>query len=369
MAHDPYKALYIHIPFCKKRCDYCDFCTDAEKQDSRRMRKYVDKLIKEIRDWSKKDELSEIETIYIGGGTPTHLGHKLLTELIYLISTTIDLRHVSEFSIEANPESLTEEIVKDIYSLGVNRISIGVQSFNDKHLEQLGRIHDLKKALSAIQVAKTRFENISIDLMCGLPFQTLEEWQSDVEVARDMDIQHISIYPLTAEERTPYHKQCMRGEMPWPDSDLQADMMESAAEILNIKGFQRYEVASYSLPSFESKHNIAYWTGKPYLGIGKSAATMTQDENKRMRLQDRHVTDDLNKNQMIAEDIMLAFRMSVGVSDKQVLAATQTLPEIKTCLSELTDLKLIEHKDGRYRPTKLGWLNGNELYGRIFDLA
>ncbi len=369
MNHDPYRALYIHIPFCKARCFYCDFCTEAIKNDSRRVRKYLDRIIEEIRDWSKKGELDQIKTIYIGGGTPTHLGHKNLVELIYLISTTIDLRNVDEFTIEANPESLTEEIVKDIYALGVNRISIGVQSFNDDHLKSLGRIHDSSDAQRAIEIAQARFENVSIDLMCGLVGQTIDEWKADIEIAKSLRIQHISVYPLTAEEKTPYYKKCMRGKLPWPDQDLQADMMESAAELLSECGFSRYEVASYSLPSFESKHNIAYWSGIPYLGIGDSAATMTQNSSRRMRIQDRQVLDDLTYEQMVAEDIMLAFRMSRGVSCDQIRAASSTLPDIEGCIDKLLDKGLIEQVRDRYIPTKLGWLNGNELYGDIFDLA
>ncbi len=369
MNHDPYKALYIHIPFCKQRCFYCDFCTDAVKSDSMRVRRYVDKLISEIRDWSSKGELENIETIYIGGGTPTHLGHKKLVELIYLISTTIDLRCVSEFTIEANPESLSEEIVKDIYALGVNRISIGIQSFNDKHLRYLGRIHDSNQAKNAISIALKRFDNVSIDLMCGLPYQSLEEWDSDLEIVRTSNIAHVSIYPLTAEEKTPYYKQCMKGKAPWPDSDVQATMMERAQYLLGEAGFKRYEVASYSKAGFESRHNSAYWTGIPYLGIGRSATTMTQNSERRMRVQDKCVIDDLNHEQMVAEDIMLGFRMSKGVSEDQIYKASKTLPKLEDCIAHLIERSLIEKCDDRYCPTHLGWLNGNELYGEIFDLA
>ena len=369
MSYDPYKAMYIHIPFCKKRCAYCDFTTEACDCDSRKVRKYLDKLILDIREASKEGKLEEIETVYIGGGTPTYLGHDKLVELLYFLSTTLYMQNIAEFTIEANPESLTEEIVKDIFALGVNRLSLGVQSFNDEMLKCLGRIHDATKARNAIEVAKERFDNISIDLMCGLPNQTLDIWQADLKTAVNMGVQHVSIYPLTIEENTKFYKLAMRGKLNLPDEDLQAEMMESAASILGDAGFERYEVASYALLGFESKHNSSYWQGVPYIGFGKSAATMTQNEERRMRIQDDYVTDDLNRAQMEAEDVMLGFRMSKGVSEERIKSASTFVPDLNNKLSELESRGLIEHVGHAYVPTKKGWLCGNELYGEIFDLA
>ena len=369
MPYQPYKAMYIHIPFCKKRCSYCDFTTEACDCDSRKVTKYLDKLILDIRESSKQGKLKKIETVYIGGGTPTHIGHDWLVELMYLLTTTLYMQNVTEFTIEANPESLTEEIVKDIFALGVNRLSLGVQSFNDDTLRCLGRVHDSAKAKKAIEIAKTRVENVSIDLMFGLPDQTLDMWEKDLKTAANIGIQHVSVYPLTIEENTKFYKLAMRGKLNLPDDDLQADMMDSAASILGDAGFERYEVASYALPGFESKHNCAYWQGVPYIGFGKSAATMTQNHERRMRIQDEYVTDDLNRAQMEAEDVMLGFRMSKGVSDARVFAASEYVPELPAKLKELEAKGLIEHRGEAYVPTHEGWLCGNELYGEIFDLA
>ena len=369
MPYDPYKAMYIHIPFCKQRCAYCDFVTDAVKRDSSIVRKYIDKLIVDVREASKQGKLSEIETVYIGGGTPTHLGHDKLIELVYFLSTTLFMQNVVEFSIEANPESLTEEIVKDIYALGVNRISLGVQSFDDDELTRLGRIHSADDAKNAIEIAKSRFDYVSIDLMCGLPDQTIEMWKKNLELAVAQGIQHISIYPLTIEEGTKFYKLAMRGKLNLPDDDVQADMMDVAEKCLSSSGFKRYEVASYSLPNFESKHNSCYWQGVPYIGFGKSAVTMTQNSERRMRVQDGIVVDDLNRAQMEAEDVMLGFRMSQGVNDARIKQASEYLPDLNNKLDELQKRGLIEHTGQAYVPTHEGWLCGNELYGEIFDLA
>lgn len=369
MAYDPYKALYIHIPFCKSRCIYCDFCTEAVDANSEGVRNYLDRLMLDLRVASSEGKLEAIETVYIGGGTPTHLGHDKLVELVYFLSTTLFMKNVKEFTIEANPESLTEEIVKDIYALGVNRISLGVQSFHDDDLKTLSRVHDAARAKEAVNIASSRFDNVSIDLMCGLPGQTLDDWKDNLSQASELPISHISIYPLTVEERTPLYKQCMRGKMPWPDDDLQADMMEAAAKFLTSKGFRRYEVASYAKPGFESKHNCIYWTGIPYIGFGTSAATMTQNDELRIRTQDGIVTDQLNRPQMEAEDLMLGMRMSDGVSDDRVNRASAYLPRLNDTFLKLIHDGLVVHENGRYRPTERGWLCGNELYAAIFDLA
>ena len=172
MPHDPYRALYIHIPFCASRCIYCDFTTRAVSRDDARMDTYVEDLCLQIRRLAKEGEFAGLRTIYIGGGTPTHLGLGRLTQLIYTLSLSINFEQIEEFTVEANPESLTETMVRDIWALGVNRLSLGVQSFDDGILTLLGRAHDAAGAITAIEAAKTRFENISLDLMCGIPTQT-----------------------------------------------------------------------------------------------------------------------------------------------------------------------------------------------------
>ncbi|MCL2530486.1 MAG: radical SAM protein, partial [Coriobacteriia bacterium] len=197
-----YESLYLHIPFCKKRCAYCDFTTEAVAQDDPVMDEYLAQLISEIRQATKKGELAQIRTIYLGGGTPTHLGHKRLVELAYLLSLNIKLEQVEEYTIEANPESLTEAIVNDLFALGVNRLSLGVQSFVDSELKTLGRIHDADRAKKAVADARGRFTNISLDLMCGIPGQTADSWQYSLEQALLQSPEHLSIYPLQLEEGT-----------------------------------------------------------------------------------------------------------------------------------------------------------------------
>lgn len=369
MPHDPYKALYLHIPFCASRCGYCDFTTNAVSASSREVSSYVDDLVMQIRRAGKEGELAEIETVYIGGGTPTHIGTRQLSQILYMLGVTMHLTEEVECTIEANPESLDERLVKDIWALGANRLSIGVQSFDDGLLETLGRAHDAEGARRAIRAAQTRFDNVSVDLMCGLPGQTLEQFHASVDEAIRLGVKHVSVYPLTIEGRTSFAKLVARGKMEEPDEDLQADMMELAARVLEGAGFHRYEVANYALPGYESRHNTMYWTGKPYLGLGVSAATMTQNSERRMRVQDGCVTDDLDRRQMAAEDLMLAMRMARG-ADADLIARVQSLvPAASSVIDGLERRGLLRREGDRVVPTERGWLCGNELYGELLDLA
>lgn len=388
MPHDPYKALYLHIPFCVRRCGYCDFATSAVERDSPIIDEYVESLVMDIRRASKEEKLGAIETVYLGGGTPSYIGMRRLSMLLYALSMSMHLEPEIECTMEANPESLTAPMVRDIWALGVNRLSIGVQSFDDEVLRILGRAHDAEAARAAVRAAQERFENVSVDLMCGIPGQSAESFAESVREAVALGANHVSVYPLTIEPHTPFDRAIMRGEMDEPDEDVEAAAMEEARLILEDAGFHRYEVASYARPGFESRHNTAYWTGKPYLGLGRSAVTMTQNAEHRMRVQDGQVVDDLDARQMAAEDLMLGMRMARGVSDEQVARAAAVIDDaastaassgsmtagsetgsVLAAFDELASLGLVKHANGRWRPTDAGWLCGNELYGRLLDLA
>ena len=370
MPHDPYKALYLHVPFCVKRCGYCDFATRAVPRDDARIDGYVERVVLELRKASKSGELADLDTAYIGGGTPTHIGPARLSSLLYALSVSADLtREGFELSMEANPESLDARLVRDVWALGVNRLSIGVQSFDDEVLRVLGRAHDADGARRAIETAHERFENVSVDLMCGIPGQNDDTFAASVEEAVRLGVTHVSVYPLAIEAHTPFDQLVLAGEMDEPDDDAQAAQMERASDLLEAAGFHRYEVASYARPGFECRHNIAYWTGVPYLGIGDSAATMTQNAERRMRVTDGEVTDDLNRPQMEAEDLMLGMRLADGLPDARIEGARSFLPGLDDALRDLVAAGYLVQEGGRWRPTRQGWLCGNDLFSRLFDLA
>lgn len=370
-ALKPYRALYLHIPFCKSRCSYCDFATHAARSGSNQIDRYIEGLILEIRRASREELLGEIETVYIGGGTPTHAGMRNLSSLLYALGTSMHLEPHVECTVEANPESLSSEMIRDLWALGVNRLSIGVQSFNDGTLHTLGRAHDGARAREAVEIARERFDNISIDLMCGIAGQTLAFFLDDLKTAVTLGINHISIYPLAIEEGTPFESMVDSGLLPEPDGDVQAEMMQVAQDYLTAQGFKRYEIASYARPGYESRHNTAYWTGVPYLGLGQSAVTMSQtlDNSVRRRLLDGNEQERLNARQIVAEDLMLKMRMVRGVSLLELDQSAKVLPAVWDCFNDLVDCGLAEKTEEAYIPTNLGWLCGNELFGAILELA
>ena len=313
MPHHPYKALYIHVPFCVKRCGYCDFATRAIDRDDPRIDAYVEQLVADVRRYSKQGELVDIESVYIGGGTPSHIGLSRLSSLLYALSVSMDLtREGLEFTMEANPESLNDRMVHDIWALGVNRLSLGVQSFDDGVLAILGRAHDAQRARDAVREAQDRFENVSIDLMCGIPGQSLESLEASVREAVQLGVKHVSMYPLTIEPHTAFDKAVLRGE---------------------------------------------------------SATTMTQNDERRMRVTNNQVVDDLDRRQMEAEDLMLGMRMARGISDDRLAQACDFIPEAAATMQSLAEDGYVEHKNAAWRPTTQGWLCGNDLYSRLLDLA
>ncbi|MDR0514811.1 MAG: radical SAM family heme chaperone HemW [Coriobacteriaceae bacterium] len=366
---EPFRALYLHLPFCKRRCRYCDFTTREAQPGSPEVAAYMERLIGEARQAARTGTLRGIETVYLGGGTPSHLGSARLSGLLYALSVSLEGYAGMEVTLEANPESISLPLVKDIWALGVNRISIGVQSFNDKMLSFLGRVHSAEDARRAICLAQERFDNVSIDLMCGIPGQSFEDFQESLEAALALGIRHVSVYPLVIEEGTPLAAAADHGEFTEPDQDFQALMMQMAQSILEPAGLSRYEVASYAAPGFECRHNTAYWTGLPYLGLGDSAVTMTQDARRRTRLQDGRVVEQLDRRQMQAEDLMMAMRMTRGIGSSSLAEAALLLPEAPQVFHGLVKDGLLERAEGRLRPTLAGWLCGNELYGRILELA
>ena len=267
------EALYLHLPFCVSRCAYCDFATSA-CDDGARMDAYVEALCLQLRRAAKAGLLGQVKTIYIGGGTPTHLGSRRLNTLVYTLSLSVNLENVVEFTCEANPESIDERMVADLFSLGVNRFSIGAQSFDDAVLRGYGRVHDAAAIDAALAAVHTRTNNVSLDLICGGPGQSMESWRKSLRHAIDA-----GVYPLMLEDDTPLVHRVEMGECEVADEDAQADMMLEAEQMLTVAGFERYEVASYAKPGFTSRHNTAYWTGAEYLGLGAGASSMLSPES------------------------------------------------------------------------------------------
>ena len=262
-------GIYIHIPFCKTRCAYCDFYSNTSMQIKS---DYITALKKEIS--FRKDELNqqEITTLYFGGGTPSQLDISDWKEIFDHLHSCFDLSKATEIALEANPEDLTEEYILNLSQLPFNRISIGIQSFLDSDLKSLNRRHNSERAIQSVKKCKALgFDNISIDLMYGLPGQSLEQWKENLEIALSLGIQHISSYHLIYEEGTALYHQLKKGKIKPIDEDLSLEMFQTLIQTLKDAGFIHYEISNFALPGYFSKHNSSYWKGITYLGLGPSA--------------------------------------------------------------------------------------------------
>lgn len=259
-------SLYIHIPFCRQKCIYCDFYSTIYKEDL--ASSYVDMLLEQIRGLPHID----IPTIYIGGGTPTVLTAALLERLLRGLKRYIQM--ASEVTVEANPESLTGEKIELLLDLGVNRVSIGVQSFGDRKLKALGRAHNAKEARDAVHAAaKKGFKNIGIDLIFGAWMDDADMWKRELEDIGRFPVTHVSCYGLTYEKKTPLFQALENKSVVPLEDDIAASMYESAIDLLAVRGFKQYEVSNFAKGGFRCAHNLRYWNNDPYVGLGASAVS------------------------------------------------------------------------------------------------
>ncbi|WP_189605151.1 radical SAM family heme chaperone HemW [Salinimicrobium marinum] len=269
-------GIYIHIPFCKQACHYCDFhfSTSMKKKDE-----LIDALCKEL--LLRKEEIAgDIETIYFGGGTPSLLTSEELQQIFETIFANFSVVKDPEITLEANPDDLSEEKLKILAASSVNRLSIGVQSFFEADLKMMNRAHNQQEALESIETAKNYFDNISIDLIYGIPQMSNERWLQNLNIALELNVPHISSYALTVEPKTALKKLIEKGKISPVDEDAAKEHYELMIEVLETAGFENYEFSNFGKPGYFSRNNTAYWFGKPYLGIGPSAHSFDGNNRK-----------------------------------------------------------------------------------------
>lgn len=268
-------GLYIHVPFCAKRCIYCDFFSNTEMKYKA---PYLEAIVEELRLRKNYLEDEPIETIYFGGGTPSRLQPDDFRRIFEAIHLHFKMEDCPEITLEANPDDMTPAYVRSLRALPFNRISMGVQSFLEKDLRFLNRRHDREQALRAVDICKENgFQNISIDLMYGLPGQTLSEWEENLEEALRLELPHLSAYHLIYEEGTALYKKMKAGTIRPVDEALSVTFFSTLIDKLEKAGYQHYEISNFARPGLYSKHNSSYWTGKKYLGIGPSAHSYNQE--------------------------------------------------------------------------------------------
>ena len=270
-------GIYIHIPFCKQACHYCDFhFSTSLKKKSELVSALQNELV------LRKNELPNepIKTIYFGGGTPSLLNLEELTAIFKTIYTEFTIAENPEITLEANPDDLSEEKINELANSKINRLSIGVQSFFEVDLKLMNRAHNAEEALNSIKLARSKFDNISVDLIYGIPGMSNERWQKNIQILLDLDIPHISSYSLTVEPNTALQKFIEKGKIKPVDDAAAAQHFETLRTVLKNAGFEHYEFSNYGKPGYFSQNNTAYWLGKPYLGIGPSAHSYDGNSRK-----------------------------------------------------------------------------------------
>ncbi len=373
-------GVYIHIPFCRSRCSYCDFATAC--YDRTLAERYVRTVAGEVSRWRELDQPKDIDTIYFGGGTPSLLSPLQVRRILEAVRDRFRVLDGVEVTMEMNPSELSAEILKDFRRLGINRASFGAQTFDDRELRQLGRTHtsqDIGQTFS--QLREADFENISFDLIAGLPRQKLDGWSRNLDAALALGPEHLSLYLLEVHEGTPLDNQIRRGFQPQPDPDLAAEMYRLMVERVCAAGYEHYEISNFCLPGFASRHNTKYWTGAPYYGFGCSAHSY--DGQRRRWANERDTARyielvesgdspiaeriELKDNDCRAESIFLGLRMLRGISlgDFRARFGADLRDEQTDEIERLREAGLIEFNNDWMRLTPTGALLSNEVFAAL----
>lgn len=377
-------GVYLHIPFCRSRCSYCDFATDVYK-NSETVERYVSALAKEIErfEFSNSNHpltqtvlTKSIDTIYFGGGTPSLLSPKQLEKILCAIHGKFSVAGDSEITMEMNPATMTLATVREYKNLGVNRASFGAQTFDDTELKRLGRRHTAQDVRDTIELLRRAdFDNVSFDLIAGLPRQTLEDWERNLDEALKLKPEHLSLYLLEIHEATPLAEQIRAGRQPLPDEDLSAEMYELMLEKVSAKGYAQYEISNFALPNFESKHNSKYWTLDACFGFGCSAHSFDGQKIRRANERDPlKYVETIEKNlspvveqsevNVKSEYVFLGLRLNAGIDleeYKKRFGADLT-EEYAEDLKRFQEAEVIEFSGNRFKLTDKGRLYSNEVF-------
>lgn len=369
------ESLYIHIPFCIRKCIYCDFLSVT--YDESYAKEYIDALCKEL--VLKKDSAKALKTIYIGGGTPSVLPEESFKQLFRSIRDNFEFSSGIEITVEANPGTLNESKINTLLSVGINRMSIGVQSFNDTELKTLGRIHSSDNAVKSIEMIKRAgINNFSIDLMYGIPGQAMNSWKDTLSRAVGFSPKHISSYELTPEKGTPLYGMMDSKKIKIPDEELVLDMYNFAIDYLASGGYKHYEISNFALRGFRCIHNMNYWNRGEYIGAGAGAHSFingvrsknTGDIKKYMETVNNGIIPEtesirLTRTDDIKEFIFLGLRKTEGIT---ITKAKELGMDIPHSCKELIDEGYLEMKENYLRLTRKGIVISNTLIVRMFEI-
>lgn len=345
--------LYIHIPFCVQKCKYCDFM--SAPSCSKERHDYVKSLCEKIRSYGEFARTYCVVSIFVGGGTPSILEGAQMQEIFAAVRETFVLTEDAEITIEMNPGTVTREKLCVYRQIGINRLSIGLQSVNDRELKELGRIHTYQDFLDTYQLAREEgFTNINIDLISAIPHQTAESWRETLKKVCDLEPEHISAYSLIIEEGTPFYERYGDGEHAeeLPDEEEERQMYHDTKSILAAYGYERYEISNYAKKGYACQHNLGYWSRTEYLGIGLGAASLVDN----CRWTEGEEKEILTKEEQMEEFMFLGLRKIQGVSEAEFLDQFGVSMEsiYENVLKEMVQKALIERENGWVRLTEKG---------------
>ena len=371
----PTLGLYIHVPFCRAKCTYCDFYSLAHSEA--KMDEYVSALSAHLMEVAPVADGHTVDTVYFGGGTPSYLGSKRIIRLLQTVKKHYHLAKDAEITMEANPDSAAD--VSDLRALrraGINRISLGVQSSDDTVLREIGRVHTWQQVQDSVAaIRKAKIDNISLDLIYGLPDQTMEQWEKTLSDAMTLHPQHISCYGLKLEEGTPLWKR--REELTLPDDDLQADMYLYTVEFLHQMGYEQYEISNFAQLGKESRHNLKYWQMGEYAGFGPGAhSDFGGVRYAYVRDLERYLRGELilSESETIAQQeraqeyLMLGLRTTAGIQRRTFENRYRRRFDALEHLLELDEAHgLCQRTEGGWRLTPQGFLVSNQIIGQLED--
>lgn len=368
-------SAYIHIPFCEHICYYCDF--NKVFLEGQPVDEYIEALLTETRLSLEQYPVKKMETVYVGGGTPTSLNAKQLDCLLSGLRELLPYKN-GEFTVEANPGDLSGDKLDVMKNYGVNRLSMGVQTFDDRLLKKIGRKHTAKDVYDTIQLLEDKnFQNVTIDLIYALPGQSLESFRDTVRRALELDLPHYALYSLILENQTMFMNWVRRGKMQLPEQEVEAQMYAETIEAMEKAGRMQYEISNFAKPGFESQHNLVYWNNQNYFGLGAGASGYLGNKRYKNRGPIQHYLKALNNGQLpvleeesltqkeqIEEEMFLGLRKILGV-EKKVFEERfgQSIVSIYgEVIEDLKQQNLIIESDTNIRLTKQGLFRGNDVF-------
>jgi oxygen-independent coproporphyrinogen III oxidase len=372
-------GIYFHIPFCLQKCSYCHFLSFPFSVETES--RYIKSVLHELKSFSESRNIDEVDSIFFGGGTPSLIPAEHIEQILEECRALFPITENCEISLEANPGSLTSQKVSRYRLAGINRISLGAQSFQDRELAIIGRIHNSAMVYDSVSLLREyEIDNINLDLILGLPEQTPDSWQSNLEQMASLNIPHISIYMLDLDDQSPLMPRIRNGSLVLPDEDRVADLYLEAVHFLNVREYDHYEISNFSYSGYQCQHNIKYWKRKPVLGFGLGShsfdgyfrfSNCTEiEEYCRLVESDRSPVvwkEAINAQQALQETLFLGLRLSEGIDWRRlkISDSSKNLLHYENTLREFSVLGLVEWNDMQVRLTEKGRLLSNEIFQRF----